>query len=46
VVGTTDVLRLQKKTVTKTSMCVIAALSRVNDCNLIASVIATLQQFD
>jgi hypothetical protein len=42
VVATTDVLRLQKKAVAKTSMCVIAILSRVNDCNLIANVIATL----
>jgi hypothetical protein len=43
VVATIDVLRLQKKkTVGKTSMCVIATLSRVGDCNLIASVIATL----
>jgi hypothetical protein len=35
VVATTDVLRLQKK-VAKTSICVIATLSHVHDCNLIA----------
>jgi hypothetical protein len=42
VVATIDVLRLKKKTVGKTSMCVIATLSRVGDCNLISSVIATV----